>query len=131
MGVDVELYVEADISEAELTARDRYYKSITDFGDQAERRHGDLKLIYRSLPWEECGKTVEVYSLDRYWGSGGGKGYWPQILEGIRALQMTFPDAPIHYHGDTWDGPSKPLTEEDISEITAYWNETCDPKERL
>jgi hypothetical protein len=131
MGVDVELYVEADISDEELIEKDRYYKSITNFGDYAEARYGLFKLIRQNLPWYGCGPTVEVYSLDRYWGPSGGKGHWPQILDGIRALQMTFPNSPIHYHDDTWDGPSDPLTEDDITEMTLYWNATSDPKERL
>ena len=140
MGVDVQLHAAIEVTDVQLAEANKLYRSLTSFGDPeyfkdkeplmiSDYFYEDYVNFMSHRLSDEYGPIVEVCTLSRYYGDWGGKGQMPHILEGIRALQKTFPDAPIFYNSDS-GGPPTLVTEEYLGEITAHWNEH-NPEEKL
>lgn len=62
----------------------------------------------------------EVQTLERYYGEGYERGYWPHIYATITLLRHQFPWATVHYGSDsTEDCPE--VTDEDLAALWGHW----------
>lgn len=100
MGVDVNLYAEANPTDAELERAEAFFTARSWFGDTWDGT--STVLVRDDSVWLESPRVV-VQTMARYYGPGYERGDWPAIYGAIRVLQATFPDAKVFYGGDSTD----------------------------
>jgi hypothetical protein len=100
MGLDVNLYAEADPTPEDLARAEEFFTARSELGDP----WGDDKrvLVASMEDWFQYPR-VEVQTLDRYYGEGYERGNWPRIYGGIRVLQAAFPGCRVFYGSDSTD----------------------------
>lgn len=103
MGVDVNLYAEANPTDEYLEEAEQAFFARCGIADRYEV-DGDVK--WRALArenYEWTGPRVAANVTCRYWGPGYERGDWPAIYGAIRLMQALFPEARVFYGGDTSD----------------------------
>jgi hypothetical protein len=114
MGVDVNLYAEADPTAEELAVAEEFFIARSGIGYGAE-----AVLIPENEEWFQ-GPRVVVDTMARYYGPGYERGPWPDIYGGIRVLQAAFPEAKVFYGGDSTDDGIE-CTDEYLAEIWEHF----------
>ena len=114
MGIDVNLYAEADPSPEELTAVEEFFNARSNIGYAAE-----AVLTVDDEEWFSSPR-VTVDTMSRYYGPGYERGPWPDIYGAIRVLQAAFPEAKVFYGGDTSDDGIE-CTDEYLAEIWEHF----------
>lgn len=107
MGVDVNLYSEADPSPERLNAANERFKTLCwDADEYVNEATGEV--IWHALQYDD-GKLegrpprVTANINTRYYGPGYERGNWAAIYGAIRILQSLFPEAKVFYGGDSVD----------------------------
>lgn len=114
MGVDVNLYAEADPSPEELATAEEFFTARSNIGYGAE-----ANLVIEDMEWFSRPR-VTVDTMARYYGPGYERGPWPDIYGAIRTLQAAFPEAKVFYGGDTSDDGIE-CTDEYLAEIWEHF----------
>ncbi|TIC78798.1 hypothetical protein [Nocardioides sp. GY 10127] len=118
MGVDVNLYVEADPNPERLAKAEEFFIARSDLADTDDRFPHALILTVDDL---SSGRPrVEVNTLSRYYGPCYERGNWPRIYGAIRVLQAAFPGEKVFYGGDSSDDGVE-CTEEYLAEVWAHF----------
>lgn len=117
MGMDVNLYAEADPSPERLNAAEEFFRARSALGDPWDHEPN----VLRAVDFEWLARPrVEVQTLDRYYGKGYERGDWPRIYGGIRVLQAAFPEARVFYGSDSSDDGEE-CTEEFLAGVWAHF----------
>lgn len=114
MGLDVNLYAEADPSPERLNAAEKFFTARSNFGDTKSH-----VLNLNDAEWFDRPR-VEVATMARYYGPGYERGDWPTIYGAIRVLQAAFPEATVYYGGDSSDDGVE-CTDEYLAEIWSHF----------
>jgi hypothetical protein len=115
VGIDCEIYVEAEVTDEFLSFAEEYMmKRVPSFAWR--RDEGDTILRRRDYPEPR----VEVQTLSRYYGTGYERGDWPDIYAAIRAMQGVFSDRPVFYGGDVSEYGME-CTPEFLEEHWTHW----------
>ena len=117
MGLDVNLYVEADPNPEALDAAESFFVARSYIGDA----WGDDKhiLVRNDAEWLPRPR-VEVRTLQRFYGEHYERGNWPEIYGAIRVLQAAFPGCTVFYGSDLTDDGEE-CTDERLAEIWAHF----------
>lgn len=119
MGLDVNLYVEAEITDEYLQLASAYMRSKVE------------EFVVDDMPALEKeavdGRTrIVVNTWTRYYGFNYERGPWPEIYGAIRVLQAMFPGYPVYYGPDTTD-TGEAVTEAFLEEM---WGHFLSPRGR-
>lgn len=112
MGVDVNLYAEGAVSDAELAAANAYLD---------ERLYGRDTYYEHWLARSEYGHDrIEFCTLSRYYGPSYERGDWPTIYGYILAMRAALPNCVVRYGGDT-DPDAPEADDEYLAEIWEHF----------
>ena len=115
MGVDVMLFARGIVSDAELLAAKKFISSRVHLDDYTTKEGVLTRSDY--LP-----DLVVYHSLDRYYGPGYERGWWPEIYNVIVVMRSALPNCTIHYGSDSDDYQDiEETTEEDLDQMWDYW----------
>lgn len=114
MGIDVNLYVEGDITDDEFDAAFAYMEA------RVGRRSGDDLAVLERNPHYADPMRIEFGTLERYYGPGYERGYWPGIYAAIMAMRHAFPGRQVFYGGDTTQD-AEAVTDERLDAIWQHW----------
>lgn len=104
MGIDVNLYAEGIVTDAELAAAVKFFK------DRA------LRGTPKRSGYEPNHIDIDMGGA-RYYAPGYERGPWPEIAVCIMATVAAFPNCVVHYGGDSdWESP---IVDEDV--LTNTW----------
>lgn len=115
MGIDVNLYVEADVSPERLNAAEEVLRARSTIPDARNGR----ALVVEDDDWLPRPR-VSLYTLSRYYGPGYERGDWPSIYGAIRLMQALFPEAKVYYGGDSSDDGCE-CTDEYLAEVWEHF----------
>jgi hypothetical protein len=106
MGIDAEIYAKGD-----LTRADVWFELET-------TSHKDFGLD--NGWWND---TVFVDTIERWYGPGYERGYWPTIYKMIRQMQAMYPKAIVYYRSDNLahDKPGMECTAENLEQLWQHY----------
>jgi hypothetical protein len=113
MGVDVMLFARGLVTDEQLAAANEFVHPRCSLSDPDRttltREGGDPELIIFD-------------TLDRYYGPGYERGWWPSIYNDIVVTREALPMCTIHYGSDSLSYDDiPPVTEEFLSNLWRYW----------
>lgn len=110
MGIDVNMYATGTVTDeqfAEAVAYLELHLGKPEYGDAWIEHDRDEGRIY-------------FQSMDRYYGPGYERGYWPSIYSEILALRTALPGCSVHYGSDTSDDADE-IDDAELARIWEHW----------
>lgn len=117
MGVDVNLYVEGTVTDERLDLVNQW---LMERGVHGYDRDFQDDRSVPPLRRDDYFDRLEWDTLDRYYGPGYPRGWWPTIHNAIVCIRAALPDCEVFYGGDTTDYGTK-ATDDYLAEIWALW----------
>jgi hypothetical protein len=116
MGIDVNLYAEGVVTDEEMVAAEAVM--VERFG-KPETGDAWLERVTSGMD-HDFENRIEFQCLNRYYGPGYERGYWPVIYGMIRAMQAAFPRCTVYYGGDASDDGDE-VTDASMAAIWNHW----------
>lgn len=114
MGVDVNCYAVGDVSDEQLEQANLFLTERRVTGGYDDDRPPLVRYDHPD------GERIEWATLDRYYGPGYERGWWPNIYNGIRCIRAALPQCAVYYGGDTMDYAPE-ATDEWLNSIWDHW----------
>ena len=115
MGVDVTLFARGAVSDVALEQAVEYM-SMRVLLDEYTKEQGVLTRC------EHEKDVIDYHSLDRYYGPGYERGWWPEIYNVIMVMRSALPTCTIHYGSDSFDYHEIPeITAQKLDVMWGYW----------
>lgn len=117
MGLDVNLYVEANPTPEELAKAEAFFIARSRIGYVWSKDDPGVLVLSN----DDDPPRVWVQTLHRFYGPYYERGDWPAIYGAIRALQLAFPGAKVFY-GSDGHNDGEECTPEMLAEIWEHWS---------
>lgn len=115
MGVDINLYVESNITQAELDKKNAVFVAAVPgawAGIDKDRPALTLDKYHKG--------RVDVNIAPRYYSDGYERGHWPTIATAIEVLRYLFEDHDVYY-GPDYDDDGELVTDEFIADMWRHY----------
>ena len=117
MGVDVTLYAVGEPTDDELAEAEAFIRERCQLDQQGWTGTGTVLKRDGYNP-----KMINFYTLDRWYGPGYERGWWPEIYNNIVVLRAALPGCVVHYGSDSYEAEEiPPVTDEYLQEIWDHW----------